>query len=160
MGKNFILGVDPGLSGALALLNPRTNELKCVWDVPTILSGVGNRRQVDVSSLALKLGSYSEEIAFCVMEDVHSTPNDGPVGAFAFGKSTGILIGVVGSMLIPIYFSPPSVWKNCFGLSSDKNKSRELAIKKYPTQAEMFKRKKDDGRAEAALLAEFGKRFC
>lgn len=157
--KPFILGVDPGITGAMALLCVRTGTIKEVFDIPTHPSGIKNRKTVHITKLAIKIGAYADEIAFCVIEDVHSTPNDGPVGAFAFGKSTGILLGVIGSYMIPIYPVSPLAWKSCFGLSRDKNESRALAAKKFPLSAEAFSLKKDHGKSEAVLLAEFGKRF-
>lgn len=151
--------MDPGLSGALAVYCPGDNKIVEIFDVPVVPSGVKNRNTVNVSSLALSLGSVADEIAFVVFEDVHSTPNDGPVGAFAFGKSTGIVIGMIGAFMIPVFFTPPSVWKNVMGLSRNKDESRALATKKFPLSSHLWQKKEHDGRAEAALLAYFGKRF-
>ncbi len=159
MQRKHILGIDPGLSGAMTVLCPRTDSIILVCDMPTELSGVGNRRQINVAALALKMDSFIDEVAFCVFEEVHSISGDGPVGAFAFGKSAGILIGMLGAHTIPIFFTPPQIWKPIFGLSKNKNESRALAIKKFPISSDLFARTKDDGRAESALLAYFGKRF-
>lgn len=105
------------------------------------------------------LDSWASEIELAVIEDVHSSPRDGHVGAFSFGKTTGILIGTLATLLIPTFFTPPQVWKNCFGLSKNKDDSFRLATKKFPDSSHLWTRKKDDGRAEAVLLADFGRRF-
>ncbi len=86
-------------------------------------------------------------------------PGQGVVSMFSFGVSKGIIIGMLGLGLVPVFLTPPGVWKNCYGLSKDKNKSRELAATKYPLHKKLFERKRDDGRAESALLADFGRRF-
>lgn len=157
--KSYILGIDPGINGALALLHIPTNQLAHVIDIPIIASGVKDRKTININALTLVLSDWADDIQFCVFEDVHSQPRDGAVGAFSFGKVCGILLGVCGSLMIPVYPVPPQVWKGVFGLSSDKDESRYLASRKFPESKDMWKLKKHDGRAEAALLAEFGKRF-
>lgn len=129
-----------------------------LWDVPT-KEGVKSRKQVDPVKLALLIGSYADEIELAMIEDVHSSPNDGHVGAFSFGKTTGILVGSIAAFMIPTFFTPPTVWKYCFGLSKNKEDSFRLASKKFPEASHFWTRKKDDGRAEAVLLAEFGLQF-
>ena len=72
---------------------------------------------------------------------------------FNFGEGFGIIKGVLGAFQIPYVEVDPGVWKNAMGLGADKAKSLALARKKYGN--EYFSRKKDHGRAEAALLAQF-----
>lgn len=140
------------------MIDPKHSNVIALWDVPTV-KGIGDRKQVDTVRLSLMLDAYSKDVELAVIEDVHSSPHDGHVGAFSFGKTTGILIGVVATLLIPTFFTPPAVWKNCFGLSKNKSDSFSLATKKFPGSAHLWTRKKDDGRAEAVLLADFGRRF-
>lgn len=74
---------------------------------------------------------------------------------FNFGKSFGIITGIIAGFKIPMYFVKPSVWKILMGLDSMKINSlikADLLFKNHN-----FKNK--DGEAEAALLAYFGKRF-
>lgn len=157
--KRYILGVDPGIKGALALLDVKNKVLTHVFDLPTTPTGIKSRLTIDGAKLSLLVSEFCNDIEFCIFEDVHSSPNDGVVGAFSFGKSTGILLGVLQSYLLPIIPVAPSVWKNVFGLSSNKDESRHMASRKYPAFKEKWNLKKHDGRAEAALLADFGKRF-
>jgi len=58
---------------------------------------------------------------------------------------------------IPVQYVTPSIWKKHFGLSKEKGVSRGFAIQRFPEHAESFQRVKDDGRAEAALIALYGK---
>lgn len=157
--KPYIMGIDPGIHGALACIDPRMNQVVALNDVPVVPDGPNGRNIVDTATLSLQLHVLSNDIEFCMIEDVHSMPRDGHVGAFSFGKTTGILIGMVSALLIPIHYVPPAVWKGCFGLGRDKNESREMATKRYPHSSHLWKRKKDSDRAEAVLIADFGRRF-
>jgi len=49
---NLILGVDPGLSGALALYDVRGQSLAHVFDMPTIKAGTRNTAVETHNSLA------------------------------------------------------------------------------------------------------------
>ena len=81
----------------------------------------------------------------------------GVSSSFNFGMSYGIALGVVGALKIPVVHVSPGKWKKYFGLTADKEQSRKLAIDKWPG-CEHFRRKKDNGRAEALLLAEYWRR--
>lgn len=152
--KPYILGVDPGQTGAFAVLDPTKGDLVAVGDMP-YKKGLG----IDCTKLGLLLGCYLDHVQFAIVEDVHAMPGQGVVSMFSFGVAKGIVLGVLGGALVPVILVKPAVWKNVFGLSKDKNKSRELACRKFPTWGKSFVLKKFDGRAEAALLADFGKRF-
>ena len=82
-------------------------------------------------------------------------PKQGVSSTFKFGKAYGVVIGVVAALKIPVHFVAPSVWKRHFGLSADKEEARARALQYWPERAELFARKKDHGRAEAALLARY-----
>ena len=88
----------------------------------------------------------------CV-EQVSSRPQQGVVSTFTFGVSYGIVIGALQAALFDITFVRPQVWKKALELSSDKDDSRQMAIRLWPDNIDDFARKKDDGRAEAALIA-------
>jgi hypothetical protein len=85
---------------------------------------------------------------------------DGPkgrLGAFAFGRSRGVAEGILGSVGIPATFLARAAWKRSVGLSlASKDAARSEAIRRWPTHAALFARVKDDGRAEAALIAVAG----
>ncbi len=91
-----------------------------------------------------------------VVERVSAMPGNGAVSMFNFGRSYGDVRGVIGALDIPLHFVTPQKWKKHFGLTSDKDQSRLRAIRMFPAVADQFKRKKDDGRAEAALIALYG----
>jgi crossover junction endodeoxyribonuclease RuvC len=58
---------------------------------------------------------------------------------------------------VPVQYVTPAKWKKYFGLSKNKGSSRGLAIQRFPQVSDKFSRVKDDGRAEAALIALYGK---
>lgn len=153
---SLVLGIDPGLTGAMALIDvtkPKPEIVK-VWDMPT--HDIKGRRNIDIYQLALSIQNYYGQVRFAVIEDVHSMPRDGVVQAFSFGKANGIIIGIVAANMIPSYFVKPGVWKKLMGLTQDKDDSRRKASQLFPTNSNLWSRKMDDGRAEAVLLAVFG----
>jgi crossover junction endodeoxyribonuclease RuvC len=83
-------------------------------------------------------------------------PGQGVSSTFKFGVAYGVAQGVIASARIPVYFVSPGKWKRHFGLSADKEEARKRALHRWPGRAELFSRKKDHGRAEAALLALYG----
>jgi crossover junction endodeoxyribonuclease RuvC len=88
------------------------------------------------------------------VEYVGARPGEGAVGAFAFGRSRGVVEGVLGACGVPATTIAPASWKRALGLSlASKDASRSEAIRRC---AELFARVKDDGRAESALIAVAG----
>lgn len=152
--RKYIMGVDPGLTGAIALMELSTADLVSVHDIPTLQ--LKKKKKIDVYSLVQLLDSMSQDTQVAVVEEVTASPQMGVVSAFNFGFGTGLLHAAIASSFMTIKTIKPSIWKPALGLNRDKNKSRERAIKLWPKQAHLFARKKDDGRAEAALLAWFG----
>lgn len=158
--RDLILGVDPGLSGALAFYNFKTKKLEAVFDMPlNTVSSSESKSHINTFQLSLIVDGYSARTCLAVIEEVASRPKEGVVSVFRFGFVTGLVTGVIAAHHIPPVFTPPSVWKGLMNLSSNKNLSRAKASTLFPDMAEKFKRVKDDGRAEAALLAFFGERF-
>jgi crossover junction endodeoxyribonuclease RuvC len=73
---------------------------------------------------------------------------------FNFGYSAGILAGVCAGLRVPVSLHRPSVWKRAAGVPADKGGARQMAQRFWPGCRD-FDRVKDDGRAEAALLARW-----
>lgn len=146
----MIIGIDPGFSGAIAFL--LGNKL-IIKDLPLKL--FMGRKQINGRSFSLIIKKHLPKIKFAVIEDVHAMPNQGVVSMFRFGYNAGILLGVLEANNIDVLKVKPSVWKSALNLSSDKKKSLALAKKTFPGYMDYFKRAKNDGRAEAALLAFF-----
>lgn len=150
-----ILGVDPGNSGALVLFEPESREIE-IFDMPTLKAKRGkDAKDVDGYSLAILVDSIKHRIKRAVVEQVHSRPRQ--AGQFTFGVGYGRVLGVIESNLIPIILVPSSKWKPEMGLrGADKAASIALAIQMFPHVASKLSRAKDDGRAEALLIAHYG----
>lgn len=155
--RDWVLGIDPGLSGAVAVVDGDKN-LIAVFDMPVVVTKT--KRKLDVFKLALQIETYADRIALTLIEDVGPmSGKEGVVGMFNFGLVTGMCHGICASLMLPIHLVKPAVWKTALGLGRDKNESRFLAQRQFPEMKAHFERKKDDGRAEAALLALFARRL-
>ena len=141
-----ILGVDPGVSGAVALYCPSRPELITAEDVPTAAG------DIDAATLARLIREWQPTLA--IIEQVSAMPKQGVSSTFKFGAAYGAVRGVVQTSGIPMHLVTPARWKKHFRLNADKERARAVALRLWPTSA-AFARKKDHGRAEAALLARF-----
>ena len=97
---------------------------------------------------------YPNAHIFGAIEMVGGMPGQGVVSSFHFGQSYGTARCALTAMRIGYKLVTPPVWKKHHGLiGANKDSSRTIAIQKYPDAAQWFERKKDDGRAEAVLIA-------
>jgi crossover junction endodeoxyribonuclease RuvC len=154
-----ILGIDPGLSGALAAYQPHDNDL-IVTDVPVHVLKVNrrDRRRLDGHSLA-RCGAILAAPTHAYLENVHSMPAQGIASAFTFGKVFGAIEQCLIDHNIPYTLVEPALWKRVLGVPADKDGARRRASQLMPKHAHLWARAKDDGRAEAALIAYYGSRI-
>jgi crossover junction endodeoxyribonuclease RuvC len=150
----MIIGIDIGVTGAIALLD-ETGALMSVTDMPCLDSGPKGRRKINAPLLAGIIWNSHATRAF--VEHVSARPGEGAVGGFTFGRALGVIEGALAAAGIPITFLTPPTWKRALGLTlASKDASRAEAIRRWPAHAELFARVRDDGRAEAALIAIAG----
>ncbi len=153
-----VLGIDPGLSGALCLLRISGLAIENVFDMPVTDGKVDPAKLAGIVNICKLRGSV-----VAAVENVSSMPRQ--AHAFSFGLSTGIIHGCFGALNVPFELLAPSVWKPACGLrrlsnenqADTKTKARNLAMKLFPENADLFRLVKWDGRAESALIARF---FC
>lgn len=154
----IVCGIDPGLSGAVAILD-HDGSLLNVFDIPTVeeAHGKGTRSRIAPALLQDELiGDVRVSVAF--IEHVASSPQMGVTSAFRFGEAFGATLAVLQCCGIRTELVRPQVWKKALGLNNEAEVSRARAIELWPTQSDWFKRKMDHNRAEAALIAEWGRR--
>jgi len=155
----IVAGIDPGKTGALAILHEDGSAT--FLDVPRIkLKGKDKPAWGEWSRtwcMALDLAIPD----MVVIEDIAARPGQGVTSMFTFGRTLGYAHGLVAATTsCPIHFVTPAVWKGKLGLlNSSKGASREKCSNLYPTTAADLTRVKDDGRAEAALIAHYGRKF-
>lgn len=159
----FILGVDPGLSGALAFYEPTSGDLVVV-DTPVlhVKEGGSMKAKPDTYSIGILLDQWRPLVRFCVIERVHSMPKQGVASSFNFGDAFGVVRGAIAANLIPMQYVEPREWKAALRLrggKENKDASRELASKLMPKHADKWRLKGHDGRAEATLLAWYGHKY-
>lgn len=152
-----ITGIDPGMSGAIAFLAAEGSLIDVV-DMPVfaVTKRVGGKdrtkNHINTHDLGDVLRSHGAE-STAVVELVGARPTDGSSQAFQFGFSAGAIHGACGALGLRIETVTPQKWKKHFGLTADKEEARQLATRRFPGMAHLFKRKMDAGRAEAALIA-------
>lgn len=150
----LILGIDPGIAGALAWVD-ESGELVAIEDMPTVAikKGKGERNVVAPQLLADLIWHRERDTRSAVVEQVGTRPGEGPVGAFSFGRSFGLVEGVLAGATIRVQYVTPRVWVPAMGIRGGKDESRAIAMRRWPKHAKLFSRKKDDGRSDAALIA-------
>lgn len=170
-----MIGIDPGLSGALCLID--NGVLREVADMPIMAKGKGTslvKNEINPAALAVLLRRWVEGASAVriVVELVNSRPSAGPPqpcqvckkdrkamgssSVFSMGDTAGCIRGVVAALGYSIEWVSPVTWKRHFQLpggAAQKEVARAHAIKLFPGAD--LARKKDHNRAEALLLARF-----
>ena len=149
-----IYGIDPGFSGAVAIWRPAIRSLH-IYDMPTLPNAKG-KTEIDLHSLFDLLEREDDTPHMAVVEQVAAMRGQGVSSMFRFGQGYGAIQMALAGHKIQTHYVTPSKWKGYFGLTRDKGVSRGLAMQRFPDQSDKFKRVKDDGRAEAALIALYG----
>lgn len=161
------IGIDPGLDGALAAVNTAGATGYWVNDTPTltIASKTGNKRDYAVAYmveyLETALGPDKDNPGkkiHAFIENVHSSPQMGVRSAWTMGYGSGVWIGMLAAMHIPFTPVTPQRWKKLMldGMGHEKDASIARAQQLFPKAD--IRLKKHDGRAEALLIAEYGRK--
>jgi crossover junction endodeoxyribonuclease RuvC len=166
---HWYLGIDPGLSGAVALINPG-GSVEWTEDTPTYEKGGGAKgRELDLEGMRLILDTASMALGFgdqltVVIEDIpiRTTDQISALSTSKLARSQAYWEGmVIGMRLGALERVAPQRWKREMNIParSEKGVSRQKAMALFPDAQRLFARVKDDGRAEAALIAEWGRRL-
>ena len=153
-----IIGIDPGLSGGIAILDNR--RVLSIFDMPVMAEGKKNKRQVNgaqiYNEICNRVNKFDKQNVRVIIEQVSAMPGQGVTSMFNFGQSFGILKGICSAMQLPVYFIRPAKWKKYFGLiNSEKDASRTRAIEMFPSFSSQLSKKKDSNKADAILIANF-----
>ncbi len=151
-----ILGIDPGLSGAIAILENK--KVISLFDMPVMAEGKKNKKQLNSAQLVniIKDNTVEKDEVAVVVEQVNAMPGQGVTSMFNFGQTFGAIKGVCAALKLPIFFVRPSKWKKYFELiNSSKDSSRTKAIEMYPSLSSQLAKKKDVNKSDAILIARF-----
>lgn len=151
-----IVGVDPGASGAIALLDG--GSLEGVYDMPIlkVRRGKSDKSEVDGHSLADLARWLNPDVVY--IEQVGGMTGQSASAAFNFGRACGAVEYAFKTLGHRVEFVAPGTWRKALRINAGKDGSRHAAMNFWPNRAAWFQRKKDDGRAEGALIAEYGRR--
>ena len=149
----IFIGIDPGLSGAIAVLWP---DGPVADDMPTVVySKTGFvKRAVDLHALAGILRPYENLPCQVFLERVNAFPGQCVGSMFSLGMSYWGAAGVCAALGLPLNLISPQDWKKHFKLNAEKDLARGLASRLFPSVD--LSKKKDHGRAEALLIARYG----
>lgn len=161
---SIICGVDPGLSGAICLYDPvllhlgRVGCIVEIFDMPTleITRNGKKRRRIDLYALAKWVDSRASGITKAFIENPQGMPGQSSNSSHQLGFNCGIIQGIVAANFIPMELIAPVTWKKRMGLTKDKDACRLKASQINPAESHQWARVKDDGRAEAFLIAYYG----
>lgn len=149
MATKRVIGIDPGLTGAVAVNGFRA---AMVDDLPIV------EKQINPSALA-EFFEFQPEKSLIVIEQQQPMPRDGCKQSFRTGLNYGMLKAVAMLSGCRVEIIRANIWKKEFGLlKKDKDASRLKALELFPELADRLKLKKHHGRAEALLIAEYGRR--
>lgn len=148
-----VWGIDVGLNGAIALFDMIEGHLE-VHDMPVM--EINKKRQVNPQLLTNILEQHEAPV---FIEQVGARPGQGVSSMFNFGKSYGICLGVSAGLKLQTTTVSPVAWQRACKVEKGKDGNRLRATQTFPNYSNLFARKKDDGRADAALIAYWGAVF-
>ena len=121
----FYIGVDPGNSGAAALLD-HTGGI-----VDTFKFKDATYR--DIIDTLREWATYNEQI-YAYIEKVHAMPKQGVTSVFTFGQNFGALQMALTAAGIPYEYVTPVKWMNHLNCRTkgDKNVTKALAQRRWP----------------------------
>ncbi len=154
----LIIGIDPGISGAICFFED--GQVKELINMPVMAEGKKNKRQINGSQtyneILKRINKHSKKDIIVVIEQVSAMPGQGVTSMFNFGQSFGVLKGICSAMQLPMFFIRPAKWKKYFGLiKTEKDASRTKVIEIFPYISSELSRKKDSNKADAVLIASF-----
>lgn len=152
------IGIDPGLDGAVAILPDGI-----LIDTPTLTvqgKGKSKKREYAVASMVQTLIGRASSESWCALEKIHAMPGQGVTSMFSMGVGLGLWRGILAALFIGHEEPTPQRWQKVMldGMGKGKDASRLRAIQLFPQLADQLSRKKDHGRADALLLAEYARR--
>lgn len=151
------IGIDNGLSGAIAVIGEDGGLT--LHDMPVI--NIDGKRKYNIQAIAVLLKTVCGKESTVVLEKAQPFPGQGVVSMFSTGYCFGVMQGILTALCVPYQVVPPQRWKKDFSLAgTEKTACVPAAQGLFPGSEFVTPRgRMIDGRADAALLAEFGRRM-
>lgn len=153
----LVAGLDPGIAGAIAIIGPTGPVL--LEDLATHQAQHGRsakvKTELDLHAVCATLRAHA--IEHCVLERVGPMPQQGLGSTWRFAESYGQLIGIVVALGIAMTLVRPQDWQRHHHIGPAPDAARQRAMQLYPAVAPSLARKRDHHRADALLLASYGR---
>lgn len=157
------LGIDPGATGAVAII--RTDGSVTFWDTPVVHIKSGKKTKTEMNAVAASMllsdiRDSNNDTVFVTIEKVSSMPGQGVASMFSFGKNFGTWLGILAALKLPFQQVAPVSWKKKImsDMGKEKDASRVKAMQLFPNTQRDLNLMKHHGRADALLIAEYGRR--
>lgn len=155
-----VMGIDPGISGAVVVVNSR-GDVVGQGRMP-VRAGPAGRRRVDAHVLLDLVQALEGDkgLSLVVIENPSAMPKQGVSSSFAFGRSVGVVEGVIASLAVPVELVSPATWKRAMRVPADKHAARARATELMPKDRSLWATASQECIAEAAMLALWGVRLA
>lgn len=162
MVSTVYVGIDNGLSGALVYLDG-AGRLLAVYDAPTVHTAKrGTRRDYMVAEMARLLRDAPGKLGLVTLEKAQAMPGQGVRSTGTTMRGAGLWEGICAGLGLPYQVVHPRTWQRVMlrDVPGTDTKARSVlqASRLWPDLS--LVRKKDHNRADAALLAEYGRRIA
>jgi crossover junction endodeoxyribonuclease RuvC len=160
VSRKVVIGIDPGIHGAVAAIDAGNREVLYLEDVPTFAAGGKTMYDVNGMAEAIRRAALMGD-AVATLEQSQAMPGQGSVSTWSTGRSFGLWEGVLGALGVAFSTVRPSYWTRrvLAGMPGEgKARSINFAAKMFPG-CELIPpgcRKPKDGRADALCLAYYG----
>jgi len=156
----IIIGVDPGISGAISIIEnlkrpkvsvhgtPTTTEVKVVKKKKRYI------KHYDLKAMSELIKPYVGKNVLIYMEKVHAMTGQGVTSMFSFGRGVGIWEGIFAAHGLDYEEVSPSIWKKEYGdrlIQKPLPKPEELKLK----PAELKKLTEDEKERIAKIKKEY-----
>ena len=156
----MVIGIDPGLNGAIALCVRQGDRVRveAVVDLPTwndTLKSTGKvRRYVDGNARAKIIAAWPcPDLIVC--ERLVAPPAIASTVAFSMGATQGTIQTILRAQTVRHVLVAARVWKQALDVPADKEAARQWVIRTIGNDKDI-KRKLDHNRAEAIAIAIYG----
>ena len=156
MSNHYVIGIDPGITGAIAVASK--TKAAYVLDMPT--RTINKKTRLDEHELLRLVNRFKTLGAtHAYLEKAQAAPGQSAPSMFSYGQTYGALRMTLVAAEVPFTEVTPLKWKRELSLAGgreNKRQSLEKARVLYPEMQDYLKRQKDHGRAEALLIAHWG----